>query len=227
MQFPELPLPFWAVGPRHWLFRTVYDDEDFYFHANDGTLLAAAGSTAIHGKKLFGMIPLSAGADVLLSVPVAQPDGQTKFFTAVGFEQRSGEPSISGVQKRLSLSDANGEFAGELAWNGSSGIFYDAGGVKVGSVSLPNPLRRRYRIHGAGGEKICEVREVKDEDIPAAIGAEIVARDFEDETTGKHAVLVLAEDPKLVAQEAESGGSSSLDVRLLAALMLVIPLLND
>lgn len=218
MDFPELPLPFWAVGPRNWLYRTVYDDEDFFFFNADGTLLAAAGSTAIHGKKLFGFIPMSRGADVLLSVPVPQPEGEPKFFPTVGFEQRSGEPSLGSVQKRLPISDGNGGFAGELAWNGSTGTLYNDGGVKIGSVSLPNPLRRRYRIHGAGGERICEVREEKASEVPPRVMGEPGL---------KATVLRLAVEVDSHGGEAAVGASASMDIRLLAALMQVIPLLND
>jgi hypothetical protein len=218
MDFPELPLPMWAVGPSHWLHRTVYDDQDFYFYAADGTLLAAAGSTAIHGKKLFGMISLSAGADVLLSIPVPQPDGASKFFPTVGFEQRPGESTMQSVQKRLPIRDGQAEFAGELSWNGSTGVLYHDGGVKIGSVSLPNPLKRRFRICGPGGERLCEVSEAKSRELPAGVVIEAGT---------KPTVLQIAPEGFDPARNTGGEQRANLDIRLLAGLMQVIPLLND
>ncbi len=202
MDFPILPLPFWGTGPRHWLHRSVYDDEDFFFHDQSGRLLAAAGSTAIHGKKLFGFIPLTKGADVLISVA----DETGKYWPTVGFHQRIGDPVLSGGLKRQPMTDGEGGFAGELNWNGSTGLLYNADGLKLGSVSAPNPLRRQYRIHGHEGQKLCMVTMDKYRDLPESIPLD---------RESKPTVLKFAADQ-----------GSSIDVRLLAACMQVIPLMN-
>ena len=52
---------------------------------------------------------------MLLSIPIPQPNGKSRFSPAVGFEQRRSEATLQGVQTQLPIGDGGGAFAGEMA----------------------------------------------------------------------------------------------------------------
>ncbi|MBC8403624.1 MAG: hypothetical protein H8E15_00230 [Planctomycetes bacterium] len=192
----SIPLPFWGVGPRHWLFRSLYSDEDFFFYAADGQMLAAAAGRSIPGRKILGLIPTASGAEVLLS----KWDTELEDFQPVlSFSQRNGKSDLSGANVRHPLARPDSSFASELNWNGLTGIYYNSDGNKIGSVTLPNPLKREFRIYGPHGLELCTATVTTEAPIEVAPPATVLHF---------------------------HGNQQELDIRLLAATMQVITLLN-